>query len=309
MSRVLVTGASGLVGSRQVVRLRGRHEVHGSYRAHRPAFLAHPEDRLHDVDVRDLKAFRELLDRVDPTVVVHCAAMTNVDACESAPQEAGAANVAPVETLAAWARRRGVQIVQMSTDYVFDGERPPYEIDAVPHPLCVYSRTKAEAEAVAWTVPRSLIARATVIYGADFGHLKRNFAVWLLAELEAGRAVRVVDDQWNTPTIAEQIAEVVERALDRGTAGIIHSTADECVSRFEFARRIAARFGLDASLIHPVRTEELKQPARRPKRACMSVRRTEEILGMKMWSIGQSLDLLHRQLRHTDRSVLTPWWT
>lgn len=306
--RILVTGASGLVGSRLVVRLREKHEVHGTFHRRRPDFLEHPPERMHGVDVRDLRSLVAVLDRVSPEAVIHCAAMTNVDACESVPKEARAANVAPVEELARFARGQGARVLQMSTDYVFDGEHPPYEVDAAPNPLCVYSRTKAEAEAVARSIPGSLIVRSTVIYGADFGHLKQNFATWLIGELRAGRPVRVVDDQWGTPTISENIAHFVEAALARRLEGVVHAAVSECVPRDEFARRIAARFGLDASLIRPVKTAELKQPARRPARPCLSMARSEGALGLKAWTIAQSLDLLHRQLALADRSTLRPWW-
>lgn len=308
MARVLVTGASGLVGSRIMVRLRAAHEVHGTFHTHAPDFLGHPGRLLHQVDIRDTQGLLGLVRSVDPSVLVHCAAWTNVDACQGDRVQARAANLAPVEALAVEAQAEGRRLIQMSTDYVFDGTAPPYEVDAVANPLCVYSQMKAEAEAAARRAPRSLIARSTVIYGADFGHLKRNFAVWLIGELRAKRPVRVVEDQWNTPTIAEQVAEVLERAIDREVEGVIHATSNECVPRVEFARRVARRFGLDASLIEPVPTSALKQPARRPLRPCMSVGRTESALGMKMWSIGRSLDLLFAQLSEPDRSVLRPWW-
>jgi len=296
------------VGSRLVVRLRDRHEVHGTFHNHAPDFLEHPAERLHAVDIRDLAAFRRLLGKLQPEVVIHCAAMTNVDGCESAPEEARAANVAPVETLASWQKGTDARVVLMSTDYVFDGKSPPYEIDAKPNPLCVYSRTKAQAEEVVRRVPRSLIARSTVIYGADFGHLKRNFAVWLIGELQAGRRVRVVDDQWGTPTISENIAEFLDLAVERGTQGAIHTAVGECVSRFDFARRIARRFSLDVSLITPIKTGELHQPAKRPERPCLSVRKTEQILAVKSWTIDRSLDLLASQLAIPERAVLRPWW-
>jgi dTDP-4-dehydrorhamnose reductase len=308
VARVLVTGASGLVGSRLVVRLRGRHEVHGTFHSHPPDFLQHRRERLHAVDVRDLPAFRGLLERVQPELVLHCAAMTNVDGCEGAPEQAYAANVAPVEALATWQRGSGARVVLMSTDYVFDGKSPPYEIDARPNPLCVYSRTKAQAEEVTRTIPRSLIARSTVIYGADFGHLKRNFATWLIDELKAGRRVRVVDDQWSTPTLSENIAEFLDLAVERGTEGVIHTAAAECISRYEFARRIARRFSLDETLVTPVKTRELNQPAKRPERPCLSVEKTEHLLGVKSWTIAKSLNLFGRQLALPDRSVLGPWW-
>ena len=150
--------------------------------------------------------------------------------------------------------------------------------------------------------------RSTVIYGADFGHLKRNFATWLIGELRAERSVRVVDDQWGTPTISENIAEFVEAAIERRLDGAVHAAVGECMSRLEFARRIAAHFNLEATLIHPAKTADLHQPARRPRRPCLSMRRSQEMLGVKAWTVPQSLALMERQMALEDRSVLTPWW-
>lgn len=308
MADVLITGASGLVGSRLVVRLRGRNDVHGTFHTHRPEFLGHRADRLHRMDVRDTAALRALAERIDPEVVVHCAANTNVDACESIPDEARRANVAPVAALARWAKGRGARLVLMSTDYVFDGTNPPYEVDAKPNPLCVYSATKAQAEACLKGLPGALIARSTVIYGADFGHMKRNFATWLIGELEQHKPVRVVDDQWNTPTMSQMIAEFVDLAIERGLEGVVHAAAADCLSRFEFARRIAARFKLDASLISPIKTDDLHQPARRPARPCLSMERSEAALGVRAWTVAESLDRFERELAAARTGSLVPWW-
>lgn len=308
MACVLVTGASGLVGSRAVVRLRDRHEVHGSFHKNAPAFLGHPADRLHALDVSDLVELREVLDRVAPEAVVHCAAETNVDGCESAPEHAKAVNVAPVRELAAWAGRVGGRVVLLSSDYVFDGTDPPYEVDAPRKPLCVYSRTKAQAEEAVDGVPGCLIARSTVIYGKDFGHQKKNFATWLVGELSAGRPVRIVNDQWNTPTISENIAMMVDRALGKGLEGAVHMVPGECLPRDEFARRIARRFALPEALITPTTTSELRQPARRPARPCMSMERSRQLLEMEPWTIAESLDLFHRQFSELGRSQLKAWW-
>jgi dTDP-4-dehydrorhamnose reductase len=263
---------------------------------------------LHRLDVADLVALREALDRVAPEVVVHCAARTDVDGCEDDAAGAHAVNVAPARELASWAGRTGGRVVLLSTDYVFDGTSPPYEVDARRNPLCVYSRTKAQAEEAFEGVPGALVARSTVIYGKDFGHQKRNFATWLIGELSLGRRVRVVEDQWNTPTLAENLAELIGAATARRLEGTVHMVPQDCLARVEFARRIAARFGLPRELITPVATAALDQRARRPLRPCLSMARSIPLLGVEPWSIARSLELLHRQVTDPDRSALMPWW-
>ncbi len=307
MARILVTGAGGLVGSRVAVRLRGAHEVHAAFHLKPPPPLGLSVDRLHAADVADAAKFTALLDGVKPDIVVHCAAMTDVDGCEGRAKEARRVNVAPVALLASRARKSGTRVLLMSTDFVFDGTAAPYEVDAKPNPLCVYSTTKAEAEAALKGAPGALVVRSAVIYGADYGHGKTNFATWLLRELKAGRPVRIVRDQFNNPTIAEMIADFVAKAVARKAEGVVHAAGSECVARDDFARRIAVRFDLDPALIAPVPTAALNQRAKRPARACLSMARSEAALGIKAWRITKSLDLLHRQLAEPIQAP-QPWW-
>ena len=307
LARVLVTGAGGLVGSRVAVRLRSAHEVHAAFHLKPPPQLGLSVDRLHTADVADPAKFTAMLDRVQPEVVVHCAALTDVDGCEGRADEARRVNVAPVALLAARARKAGMRVVLMSTDFVFDGTKPPYEVDATPNPLCVYSASKAEAEAALKGVPGALVLRSAVIYGADYGHGKTNFATWLFHELKAGRPVRIVRDQFNNPTIAEMIADFVAKAVERKAEGVLHAAGSECVARDDFARKLAARFDLDGSLITPVPTASLNQRAKRPARACLSMARSEAALGVKAWPIAKSLDLLHRQMGALAQGPQA-WW-
>lgn len=308
MARILVTGAGGLVGSRAVVRLRAAHEVHAVFHRKRPPPLGLSVDRMHTADVADPVKLAALLDTVDPEVVVHCAAMTDVDGCEGRAEEARRVNVKPVEQLAAHARKAGARTLLMSTDFVFDGTAPPYEVDAAPHPLCVYSATKAEAEAALKGVPGALVVRSAVIYGTDYGHGKTNFATWLIGELKARRPVRIVSDQWNNPTMPEMIAGFLSRGIERKVEGIVHAASTDCLARDEFARRIAQRFDLDPSLIQPVKTAELKQKAKRPERACLAMERSQKVLGLQAWNTTQALDLFHRQLAGGTATGPQPWW-
>jgi dTDP-4-dehydrorhamnose reductase len=172
----------------------------------------------------------------------------------------------------------------------------------------VYSKTKADAEAALKGVPGALVLRSAVIYGTDYGHGKTNFAAWLLGELKARRPVRIVRDQWNNPTLPEMIADFASRAIDRKLEGTLHAASGECLARDEFARRIAQRFDLDAALITPVTTEVLKQRAKRPLRSCLSMAKSEAALGLKAWSTGEALDLMHKQLSRGTASGPQPWW-
>src|SRR5439155_540902 len=209
------------------------------------------------VDVADAPATKELLERVRPRRVIHTAAMTDVDGCERAPEAAWRANVDGAESVARACRAVGAHLVHLSTEYVFDGRAGPYSEDDPTNPISVYGRTKLESEMIVRELcPSAAIARTTVLYGYA-SNARPNFVTWLIGQLRAGRAVRVVDDQIGSPTLADNLAEMC-LALALGRAGgVYHTVGADRIDRFSFARLVAEVFRLDAGLIGPVATTSL----------------------------------------------------
>jgi dTDP-4-dehydrorhamnose reductase len=158
----------------------------------------------------------------------------------------------------------GLPVVQVSTDYVFDGEAGPYSEDAPTAPLSVYGATKLESEGLVLSQSaRSIVVRTMTLWGRGKG-AKTSFVDFVRNSLEAGKPVRIVTDQWGNATLAEDLALGIWRLVQGGHAGVFHVVGSEWNSRFEWAQAIADHYGLDKSLIHPCVTADLKQAARRP---------------------------------------------
>ncbi len=299
LQRILVVGSNGLLGQKmteQLLRGTAYHIVLTSVEAApvRPMESA----QYRTLDITSRKDVRELVDDIRPDVIINCAAMTNVDACETDRELAWRLNVQGVEHLAEAAKKHHAAVVHVSSDYVFDGRNGPYVEDDKPEPLSYYGKSKLASENVLRSSGvRHVIARTMVLYGHAAG-VKANFALWLVHSLQSGQTVRIVDDQIGNPTLVDDLAYGLLRAIELGKTGVYHIAGRDIVSRYEFAVRLARVFGLDASLIVPIKTASLNQPAVRPLKSGLITLKAEVELGYKPSSIEHGLEVLKTQMRH-----------
>ena len=266
--RILVTGANGLVGTKVLERLLQDRtdEPLAAYHQNRT------NEYLGDVpfwwlDTTSAEDVERVLDAARPDAVVHAGAFTNVDGAERDRDLAWASNAEATGILARACAARGTRLVYLSTEYVFDGTAGPYrETDPV-NPLGWYAKTKEAGEQAVIAAGGSwAIARTTVVYGYA-PHVRSNFVLWLVAKLRAGKRVPIVEDQVGSPTLAENLAEMVIALARSRENGIFNTAGADVISRLDFSRQIAATFGLDASLMDPTTTAALSQAAPRPLRA------------------------------------------
>jgi dTDP-4-dehydrorhamnose reductase len=280
----LVIGASGQVG-RAVLRALDRSAV-GTYRAR-------PEPALRQLDARDVGALRALLDELRPRTIFFPAAEPHVDWCETHPEEARAANVEPALQALTAARQRGARFVFFSTDYVFDGRSGPYAEDDSVGPLSVYGRHKLEVEERVLDAAGTVV-RTTTVYGEEQPPGK-NFVLRLAASLREGKSARVPYDQLSTPTWSEDLGRAAARVADK--PGIWHVAGPDLLSRDAFARLIADVFGLDATLIEPIATASLNQPAARPMRAGLRTDKLRASTEVSLTPTRQALETLRASLQ------------
>jgi dTDP-4-dehydrorhamnose reductase len=268
MQRVLITGGNGLLGTKVVAQLLrdGSDEVISTSRE--PCANAYlGEFRFVRLDITDEPRVREVLEEARPDVVIHTAAMTDVDGCETKRDEAWAINVEGTEHVARACERTGARLVHLSTEYVFDGRAGPYGEDDPVNPLGWYARTKYESERRVRAIASNwCVGRTTVLYGYA-PHVRPNFVLWLIGRLREGQAVNIVTDQIGSPTLVDNLAEMVLALGASDRQGIYHTVGDTAIGRYDFARLAAQVFELDESLIHPITTDQLNQPALRPLRA------------------------------------------
>jgi dTDP-4-dehydrorhamnose reductase len=266
--RILVTGSNGLVGTKLLERLLADRSAEplGAYHQQRTNdYLG--ELPCWTLDVTSAERVEQVLDEARPDVVVHASAFTNVDAAEREREQARAINADGTANLARACAARDVRLVYLSTEYVFDGAAGPYRETDPANPLGWYAQTKLAGERAVMAAGGSwAIARTTVVYGYA-PHVRANFVLWLVGKLRAGERVSIVEDQVGSPTLAENLAEMVLALAGSSLTGVFNTAGANVISRLDFSRQIAATFGLDATLIEPVSTACLGQAAPRPLKA------------------------------------------
>ena len=297
---MLLTGANGLVGQ-AVVRRLGRWPGADLLATGRTDTFAGARlaGGYAPLDVLDAPAVERAFLDFAPSVVVHCAGTAEVERCEANREACWALNVDATLTLAVACRRFGARLVLLSTDFVFSGSAGPYAETDRPDPTNFYGRTKLAAEnaIVQARLPAAAVVRTTLVYGAPDGPtVRRDLVRWLVAELSAGRAVRVASDQMRTPTYDDDLADGVARVVLGGKTGLFHIAGRELVSPLDVAHAVAAEFSLDAGLISPATTAELHPGAPRPLRAGLLILRAESELGYRPRPLGQALADLRGRL-------------
>ncbi|MEW6180719.1 MAG: SDR family oxidoreductase [Chloroflexota bacterium] len=259
MMRILVTGASGLLGLNFALRYHADHQVVGV--VHRNPLRNPPFQQL-TADLSNPGKLEQVLEETRPQAVLHCAAMANVDECERNPERAFQVNSELPAALARAAARHGFRLVHLSTDAVFDGQRGNYSEEDTPNPLSVYARSKWLAEQrVLEACPQALVARVN-FYGWSLSG-QRSLGEFFYYNLKEGRPVKGFTDVYFCPLEATQLADLLLRLVEKGAAGLYHVVSSECQSKYEFGLSIARRFGLDERLIEPVSVAESGLVARR----------------------------------------------
>ncbi len=245
--RILVTGASGLLGLNLALEAAQNHVVFGTVKDHA---LKTEKFAVIQNDLLMPGAVERLLEQTQPDWVIHCAALANVDACEAEPALAHQLNSELPRKLANYVARGGARLVHISTDAVFDGLRGNYSEEDRPNPLGVYAQTKYAGElAVAEANPEAIIARVNLFGWSLHGH--RSLAEFFFNNLSEGKPVMGFTDVFFCPLLANDLAHILLKMLARNLSGLYHVVSRDCISKYDFGLRIADQFKLDKSLIKP----------------------------------------------------------
>jgi dTDP-4-dehydrorhamnose reductase len=286
---ILVTGANGLLGSRLCAQLASRgHAVLGAGRG--PLRVAAERWRYAEIDLTRAEAAISLLDHSRPDVIVNCAAMTDVDGCERDPWQAFVANAEVPARLARESASRGAHLVHVSTDYVFDGEGGPYAEDALPNPRGVYAITKHMGEQAVRALAKSwTIARTAVVYGWPPAG-RNNFGAWLVSTLAKGQRVNLFSDQYVSPSLALNVAQLVAELAERRLPGLWNVAGASVVNRVEFGRALCERFGFDPKLVTPTRLVDAPLASPRPPRCGLRVDKAQRELQAQPLPLESAID-------------------
>lgn len=295
--KVLVTGANGLLGQKLLSLLQEVRDV--ELVATTRARIDLPfRASFHELDITDSARVATLIRSIAPNVIIHTAAMTQVDRCEQDRHGCWRVNAEGVRNLALACNSPGCQFIYLSTDFVFSGAHGPLAEDDTPQPVNYYGSTKlAGEEIVRSLLPRWCIIRTALVYGTTVDRSRSNIVLWVKENLEAKRSIRVVTDQWRTPTLAEDLARGCWLAARQHASGVFHISGKDLLSPYQIARKTAAFYALDASLIHPTSSEELHQAARRPLKTGFIIEKARRVLGYEPHTFDEGMIIMAAQVQ------------
>jgi dTDP-4-dehydrorhamnose reductase len=289
--RILITGASGLLGLNLALETAAEHVVYGTAKDHplnTRAFSVLPGDLLAP------GAVDRVLDQAQPDWVIHCAALANIDACEADPVLARKVNTELPAELAMRVARGGARLVHISTDSVFDGKRGDYREDDAPNPLGVYARTKLDGErAVLQANPDAVVARVN-LFGWSLSS-RRSLGEFFVRNLQAGNPVNGFTDVYFCPLLVNDLASLLVNMLQARLSGLYHVVSPECLSKYEFGLRVANIFGLDASLINPTSVERGGLLAARSPNLTLRTDKLAHALGELLPTVSGGLERFYQQ--------------
>lgn len=286
----MVTGASGLLGHKIAqLALEKGHEVYSIYKEH-PINFGTPVK----LDLANQNEISKVITKLQPEAIIHTAAYTDVDSCETNQNLAWKINAEATKHIATASATINSHLTYVSTDYVFDGERGLYKEEDKTNPISYYGYTKLKGEeftkehATKWC-----IARPSVLYGW-LDH-KQNFATWLINNLNQKKEVKVLKDQYVSPTLNTNLAQMLLEIMERKILGPLHTAGATRVSRYEYARRIAEVFSLNTDLITAARMDEMSWKAKRPGDSSLNVNKAAALLSRKPLTLSQALDVMKRE--------------
>mgnify|MGYP005835792997 CR=1 FL=1 len=295
MKKALIFGANGLLGQSLLKRFAGSYQIiAASLEDH--LYPDWPDCEYHQIDIANRLRMQELLESTRPDLIINAAAYTDVDKSEEERELCWNVNVRGVENIVESGLAGQTILVHISTDYIFDGEDPPYrEIDH-PNPYGNYARSKMASENIVKASGfEYIIARSQILYGTG-NKVRLNFATWVIDQLKKEKKIRVVSDQIGNPTYAPDLSEAIFRLLEKECYGLYHIAGQESISRYDFARKIAAHFNLNADLIEKISTEELNQKVPRPRNSTFVLDKLFNRIHWLPHNVDDGLELLKKEL-------------
>ncbi|MEX1248215.1 MAG: SDR family oxidoreductase [Anaerolineales bacterium] len=300
MTRILITGVSGLLGINLALEAAKRHEVIGV--VHEQPLRDPGFETMH-ADLLAPGAISRVLDEAKTDWVINCAALANLDTCDRQPELAQRLNAELPGRLASESAKRGLRFLQVSTDAVFDGAKGDYNEEDAPVPISVYGRTKRLAElAVKAAHPHVLIVRPNFFGWSVSG--RHSLAEFFHNNLTAGNAVLGFTDRTFCPLLVTDLAVIMLQLLEKNLRGLYHVVSADHMSKYEFGVAIANRFGLDAGLVQPTTTSAVEVAARRALNLTLRTGRLAKALERRPPTIAEGIERLHEQLQSGYRAKL-----
>ena len=299
--RILVTGSNGLLGQKLTKLFSTEKEVYLIATARGKSVLPITNGEFHSLDVCDRDAVVNLIEQTSPDFVIHTAAMTNVDQCETDREGCWRANVHAVSNVIDGCEKVNAHLIHVSTDFIFDGSHGPLEETAAPGPVNYYGESKLAAEElVSKSRIQWAILRTVLVYGITRDMSRSNIVLWVKNSLEQGKSIHVVKDQFRTPTLAEDLATGCYLAARSKATGIYNISGKDFLSPFDIAIHTARFFDLDESLINKTDSTQFRQPAKRPLITGFIIDKARKDLGYEPHSFIDGIRIISEQVASPD---------
>lgn len=297
--KILLTGSNGLLGQKLVKLLADKKGITLLATSKGENRISNKEGYTYQsLDITKESEINQIFDAFKPTAIINTAAMTNVDICESEKELCWDLNVNAVKYMIAAAKKHDTHFIHLSTDFVFDGKKGPYKEGDYPKPLSYYGVSKYEAEEliqdseIKWS-----IARTIIVYGVGEEMSRSNIVLWAKEALEKGNPLTIVDDQFRSPTLAEDLAMGCYLIAEKQATGIYHLSGKDVMSIIELVYRVADFYGLDKSIITPIKSASLNQAAKRPPKTGFVLDKAINDLGYSPCTFEEGLAILDHQLK------------
>ncbi len=296
--KILVTGSNGLLGQKLTDLLIQHNNI--TLIATARGADRYPQQSGYtyvSLDITNEVHVHEVLTQYKPDVVINTAAMTNVDACESDKAGCDQLNVNAVKYLVDACNANHIHLVHVSTDFIFDGTHGPLTEDEKPNPLSYYGLSKLKAEEIIKEKCQSWgIARTVLVYGVVNDMSRSNIVLWAKSNLEQGKTINVVCDQFRTPTLAEDLAMGCYLMATQKATGIFNISGADYMSVFDLVYMVADFWKLNKSLLNIATSEGIKQPAKRPPITGFNISKAQQVLGYKPKTFKEGLAIINQQL-------------
>ena len=293
---ILITGSNGLLGQKLVHLLKEKNNVIASSKG--SCLISNQSDFIyHSLDITDEEAIFETFEKYKPDAVINTAAMTNVDGCEDQKELCDKINVRAVEYLSKACEQYDTHLIHISTDFIFDGENGPYSEDDIANPLSYYGLSKWKSEKVLqdssckWAILRTII-----LYGIAESLQRNNIVLWGRKALKEGQTLNIIDDQFRSPTLAEDLAQACRLVVEKQATGIYNATGKDIMSIYEMVERMADFYQCDKSQINRISSSTLNQKAKRPPKTGFLLNKIINQLGYAPHSFEEGLALLEKQI-------------
>jgi len=295
--RILITGSNGLLGQKLVELISSKPDHYLIATAKSKLIPTLKRGEFQSLDISHRREVETIISRTKPDVMINTAAMTQVDQCETEREKCWQANVDAVGHLVEVSEKNRVHLIHLSTDFIFDGSHGPLDENETPNPISYYGESKLAGEmiiqksAIDWTILRTVL-----VYGVTQDMSRSNIVLWVKKSLEDGKTINVVNDQWRTPTLAEDLALGCFLAATKKVKGIYNVSGEQMMTPYHIALATADFFSLDKSLIHQTDSTKFTQPAKRPPKTGFIIEKAKRELGYHPHTFREGLGIISTQL-------------